>query len=534
VSDKFLFKAGDMWTTEILEAAWEEIEKIGKEELRLTWYKPQIEVISARQMLDAYSSNGLPIYYKHWSFGKDFISSEKQYKNGQMGLAYEIVINSDPCIAYLMEENSALMQVFVIAHASVGHSAVFKNNYLFIDNTDAGAIVEYLNFAKNYLKMCEEKYGADEVEAVLDACHSLSSYGINRYRKPKKLKPADEEARAMGRFDQKLKDYDPVWEKVGKKPKTIKDQKDPIEDGKLKEPQENILYFIEKNAPALPGWKREVIRITRKVAEYFSPQGPTKVLNEGFASFTHYYIMNRLYDKGFIDAGSMFEMLATHTNVLYQRSNSSFNPYRLGFEIFMDIKRMCEEPTDEDRIYFPRLCGTDWVGAVKFAMENFKDETFILQYLSPKVVRDLKLYVLHDAQMTDAHYTVTNVSSDRDFYAVREKLARMYSNENRTPDIQITHCDKTKSRTLVLRHFPVNDRPLEINAAKDVVGYISDLWEYPVRLFTHTVNIAESKFKDAYEYLEDVVIINYGKYGEPPDDMLSDEEMDMIQLNLSL
>ena len=170
-----LFKAGDDWTPELLDTIWEQIEIIAKEELKISYYKPQIEIVTARQMLDAYTSVGMPIYYRHWSFGKEFIQNEKAYKAGKMGLAYELVINSDPCIAYLMEENDALVQTLVMAHASVGHSAGLKNNYLITQYTDASSIIDYLNFAKMYLKKCEEMYGEEEVEAVLDACHALQS-----------------------------------------------------------------------------------------------------------------------------------------------------------------------------------------------------------------------------------------------------------------------------------------------------------------------------------------------------------------------
>ncbi|MDF5484419.1 SpoVR family protein, partial [Vibrio parahaemolyticus] len=101
-------------------------------------------------MMDAYSSIGMPINYNHWSFGKKFIQTEQNYKHGQMGLAYEIVINSDPCIAYLMEENTVTMQALVIAHACYGHNSFFKGNYLFQTWTDASSIIDYLLFAKKY------------------------------------------------------------------------------------------------------------------------------------------------------------------------------------------------------------------------------------------------------------------------------------------------------------------------------------------------------------------------------------------------
>ena len=118
--------------------------------------------------MDAYSSVGMPLGYPHWSFGKQFLTVENRYKRGQMGLAYEIVINSNPCIAYLMEENTMMMQVLVIAHASYGHNSFFKGNYLFKTWTNADAIVDYLVFAKNYIAKCENRYGITEVESCLE------------------------------------------------------------------------------------------------------------------------------------------------------------------------------------------------------------------------------------------------------------------------------------------------------------------------------------------------------------------------------
>src|SRR5207248_4370749 len=116
---------------EVLVNIHDACEEIARSELGLEIYPNQIEVITAEQMLDAYSSAGMPLFYKHWSFGKHFAYHEAFYRKGIMGLAYEIVINSSPCISYLMEENTATMQALVIAHAAFGHNHFFKNNYLF-------------------------------------------------------------------------------------------------------------------------------------------------------------------------------------------------------------------------------------------------------------------------------------------------------------------------------------------------------------------------------------------------------------------
>ena len=134
--------------------------------------------------MDAYASVGMPVNYRHWSYGKEFISTEKNYKRGHMGLAYEIVINSNPCISYLMEENTMAMQALVIAHAAYGHNSFFKGNYLFRMWTDASSIIDYLVYAKNYIAECEERHGIDAVEDLLDSCHALMNHGVDRYRRP--------------------------------------------------------------------------------------------------------------------------------------------------------------------------------------------------------------------------------------------------------------------------------------------------------------------------------------------------------------
>src|SRR5437016_12213469 len=146
-------------------------------------------------MLDAYSSVGMPLFYKHWSYGKHFAHEEASYRRGLKGLAYEIVINSSPCISYLMEENTSTMQTLVIAHAAFGHNHFFKNNYLFRQWTDAAGILDYLEFAKDYVSRAEESHGVEAVERVLDAAHSLMNHGVHRYARPPKLNLEEERRR---------------------------------------------------------------------------------------------------------------------------------------------------------------------------------------------------------------------------------------------------------------------------------------------------------------------------------------------------
>jgi hypothetical protein len=171
------------WTFELLDQYHAVIRSTASASA-LDTYPNQLEIITAEQMMDAYASVGMPVNYRHWSYGKEFIATEKNYRRGQMGLAYEIVINANPCISYLMEENTMAMQALVIAHAAYGHNSFFKGNYLFRMWTDASSIIDYLVYAKDYVAGCEERHGVDAVELLLDSCHALMNYGVDRYRRP--------------------------------------------------------------------------------------------------------------------------------------------------------------------------------------------------------------------------------------------------------------------------------------------------------------------------------------------------------------
>ena len=314
---------GPNWDFGSLRRVYEAVEKIAFGELGLDIYPVQIEVITSEQMLDAYSSVGLPLMYRHWSFGKRFAYHETLYRKGLQGLAYEIVINSNPVICYIMEENSMTMQTLVIAHAAFGHNHFFKNNYLFRQWTDADGILDYLSFARDYVSKCEERYGAEAVERVLDAAHALKEHGVNRYAHRSKPNLAEEQRRTEERRAHEEATYNDLWRTV---PQLGGDKDDPVVNEKQREqlrqqlglPEENLLYFIEKRAPRLEDWQRELIRIVRNVSQYFYPQKQLQLMNEGCATFCHYEIMNRLHDRGLITEGSMLEFLHSHSSVVFQ------------------------------------------------------------------------------------------------------------------------------------------------------------------------------------------------------------------------
>jgi stage V sporulation protein R len=442
----------------------------------------QLELISAEQMLDAYASVGMPVNYRHWSFGKQFIASEKNYRRGHMGLAYEIVINSDPCIAYLMEENTMPMQALVMAHACFGHNSFFKGNYLFRMWTDASSIVDYLVYAKAYISECEERHGIDAVEEVLDCCHALMHYGVDRYRRPQKISMVEEEIRRKDREAYLQQQVNDMWRTL---PKTAGKQSKKEHRRFPEEPQENILYFIEKNAPLLEPWQREIVRIVRKIAQYFYPQRQTQVMNEGWATFWHYTLLNDMYDQGLLSDGFLIEILSSHTNVVFQPpvthpGYSGINPYALGFNMFTDLRRICEKPTDEDRQWFPDIAGSDWRKTLDYAMRHFKDESFIGQYLSPHMMREFRLFSIVD-DSTQKELEVAAIHDDAGYRRVRESLSRQYDLGTREPNIQVWNVNLRGDRSLTLRHVRHNDRPLD-NGAEEVVKHVARLWGFRVRL----------------------------------------------------
>ncbi len=468
------------WTFKKLEQYQNEIARVA-EHYRLDTYTNQIEVITAEQMMDAYASVGMPIGYNHWTFGKKFIQTEQTYKRGQMGLAYEIVINSDPCISYLMEENSMAMQALVMAHACYGHNSFFKGNYLFKSWTDASSIIDYLLFAKKYIADCEHKHGIDDVEACLDACHALMNHGVDRYKRPQKISMEEELKRQKERETYLQSQVNMLW-------RTIPDHDKAHNKAKVTfptEPQENILYFVEKNAPLLKPWQRELVRIVRKVSQYFYPQKQTQVMNEGWACFWHYTILNHLYDEGLVTEKFMLEFLHNHTNVVAQPEYNSpyysgINPYALGFNMFIDIRRICEHPTAEDKAWFPEMAGSNWLDTVHFAMENFKDESFISQFLSPKLMRDFKLFHLHD-DSNNNYIEVGAIHNESGYKKIRRQLSEQYNLSNLEANIQITNADVTGDRSLTLRYIP--HQHVNLADSKDeVLKHLYSLWQFDVKL----------------------------------------------------
>jgi spore cortex formation protein SpoVR/YcgB (stage V sporulation) len=483
-----LFEGAD-WDFDLLMRIHDAIGEVAVGEMGLDVYPSQIEIITSEQMLDAYASIGMPLFYRHWSFGKRHAIEQTRYKRGMSSLAYELVINSDPCICYCMEENSATMQTLVLAHAAYGHNHFFKNNYLFREWTRADAMLDYLDFARRYVAACEERCGLEAVEDTLDAAHALMNQGVDRTPKARRgQSQTAREAREAARWREAEAQYDVLWRTLPTREAVEPaDPEGAREAESLGLPEENILYFLEKFAPRLEPWQRELIRIVRHLAQYFHPQRQTKVMNEGCATFAHYEILQRMHDKGLLTDGAMLEALHSHSSVVAQPGFDhpwfrGLNPYALGYAMMRDIKRICEAPDPEDRQWFPEIAGCgDALGVLKDAWANYRDESFITQYLSPRLIRELRLFACFD-EAEDPEVEVRAIHDEEGYRRIRRVLGRQYEAGAQDPEIEIVEARLRGNRHLVAEHRVRDGRRLAADGAQDVVEKLAFLWGYRVKL----------------------------------------------------
>ncbi len=482
-----LLYSGTDWDFDILRRSYDAIERIALDELKLDVYPNRIEVITSEQMLDVYTSHGMPLIYKHWSFGKRFVSHENAYRRGLMGLAYEVVINSSPCISYLMEENSATMQALVIAHAAFGHNHFFKSNRLFREWTEPSGILDYLEFARGYIARCEERHGVRAVERVLDAAHALQNQGVHRHSGARVMDLKAEQRRDRDRRDHEDRVFNDLWRTVpgSKAEKSLDNAAE--RRRRLGLPEENLLYFLEKNAPRLAPWEREIIRIVRLIAQYFYPQPQAKMMNEGCATWVHYRIMSRLHETGQIDDAAFLETIHSTTNVITQPGFDSgggpnFNPYALGYAIMTDIERVCTAPNDEDRAWFPDIAGNgDAIGTLKDSWSNYRDESFLQQFLSPAVMRQFRLFRLRD-DSEKPYLLVDAIHNPEGYRDIRRSVARSYDPSTYYVDIEIVDVDMTGDRCLRLQHRTTAGHLLDEKDARASLRQLADLWGYEVKL----------------------------------------------------
>lgn len=406
--------------------AWDEKICSIAEKHGLNWYPIEYESIDYFSMLGVLAFHGMPSHFSHWSYGKNFERTHRMYNAGMEGLPFEIIINSNPSIAYLMRENPLYLQILIMAHC-VGHSDFFKNNRTFAD-TRPDTIVGRSRAAKKRIQgyLEDPSIGIDSIEATIDACHAVQF----QVQRPGWRRRTREEVIEAYR-DRKKLDPD-VTE--------IDFNRNPIE------PDFDILGFISENGD-LPDWKRDVIEVCRDEGKYFWPQIQTKVMNEGWASYWHYTICHELD----LPPDLHVAVIKSHNQVIRPQIGG-INPYHLGFNLFQKIK----ERRGVEEMFLAR--------------EVHHDASFIRQYLTQEDCEDLNLFTYSRKNSGDV--TVDDVSDEDGWETVKNDLVRQVGGGS----IPILYVDVAKRNGSLMLGHEHDGRDLDVSEATAVLEHLETLW----------------------------------------------------------
>jgi stage V sporulation protein R len=427
----------------------EKIEKIAQDQ-GLDYYPQEFELVNYEDMLAYEAYIGMPSRYPHWSFGKSYEKLKTLYQYNLTGLPYEMVINSDPCLAYLMKDNTLLLQILTMAHV-YGHNDFFKNNRLFQAETAAKYTLEMFKSHARTIKdlVNDPGIGYEKVEKILDAAHALKLQ-TPRAIGAKRLSREELQQAMLTDYQQKLDRrsiLEPYTEPV---PPDL--SKIPLQ------PEEDLLYFILQYGK-LAEWEKAILEIVRQETRYFIPQIETKIMNEGWASFWHYEILKALD----LPAELYLEFIKRHNDVIAPAAGR-LNPYYLGFAIFQDLQQ---------------IYGREKIFEVR-AYE--RDESFFRRYLTQELCN--KLHLFEYGKQGD-EVVVANVPDEDGWQSIRNTLCR-FVGLGGVPLIRVVDLSGTDG-TLTLEHV-FDGRELEKTYAEQTLKYAAGLWKRKVVLKTRFNN----------------------------------------------
>jgi len=405
------------------------------EEIGLDCYPQEFEICDQNDMLGYMAYTGLPSHYPHWSFGKAFERQKTLYKLGISGLPYEMVINSDPCLAYLMKDNTLLVLEEFKSHA---------------------------DRIRSYIE--DPSIGLSAVEEILDAAHAIK-FQCHRNLKVKKLSLKHQRESAIMQAQLKYKNFDLLKKRAAYEAPDL--HKIPLE------PEEGILFFIRDYNPLLEDWQRDLLTIVAEENQYFLPQIETKIMNEGWASYWHYHILNRLN----LPQGLHFEFLKRHNQVICPHVGG-LNPYHMGFKIFENIFQRWEKPTPQDQEE-PGMNGGEGLKKILQVRESDRDQSFLRQYLTKDLMQELDLFQ-HEQQGSDR--VISKISDEKGWKQVRETLIANVG-MNRVPSIQIIDTNYEGQQKLLLRH-QFDGRELDLGYTQHTLRHLCKLWQHPLVLET--------------------------------------------------
>jgi len=423
------------WTESDLLYWDEKIMRIA-EDLGLDWHPIDYEIIDYQEMLGAMTYTGLPTHYRHWSYGKEYERTHTLYNLGQTGLPYEMIINSNPSIAYLMKENALHIHILTMAHC-IGHSDFFKKNRMF-NETNPDNIIDSFKSASKYVRQLIEdpSIGIDKVEEILDAAHSIK-YQVPRFPGIK-YKTRDQLMATEKRKMTEDSTYLPNLSKI------------PLE------PEYNLLHFIAENSKYLEEWQRNLILIVEESSKYFIPQALTKIMNEGWACTIHHKIVNELN----LPDSLHLPFIKLHNQVVRPHLGQ-LNPYHLGFKLF-------EKIIEED--------GFDEAMIVR---EVHNDISFLRFYIDEEFMRTQN-YFSYSFKKKEKSITIDEVSDHEGWEAVRDEMIQN-AGLNRVPIVFVDEVEKDNTLCLVHEH---DGRDLSLPYARKVYDYIKTLWGDEVRLIS--------------------------------------------------
>ncbi|WP_458106304.1 SpoVR family protein [Bacillus sp. PK5-004] len=446
----------------LLQRAIDEITEIA-EGFGLDFYPMRYEICPA-EIIYTFGAYGMPTRFSHWSFGKQFHKMKLHYDLG-LSKIYELVINSNPCYAFLLDNNTLVQNKLIVAHV-LAHCDFFKNNCRF-QNTKRD-MVESMSAAAERIKEYEHIHGTKEVESFLDAVLAIQEH-IDPSLVRSKLSWNMDDEESEDDKPKRQTPYDDLWgmdePKTREKKKTVK-QFPP-------KPEKDLLLFIEAHSRELEPWQRDVLTMLREEMLYFWPQLETKIMNEGWASYWHQRIMRELD----LDSSESIEFAKLNAGVV-QPSKTGINPYYLGLKIFEDIEERYNNPCEE----LKKAGVTEGSGRSKMfeVREIESDISFIRNYLTKDLVMREDLYLF---QKQGRDYKVI----DKEWKAVRDQLVSMRVNGG-FPYLTVIDGDYLKNNELYIKHW-YEGIELDLKYLEKVLPYLYQLWGRSV----HIESVLEEK-----------------------------------------
>jgi stage V sporulation protein R len=463
-----------------LEAERKRICQIAKD-CGLDCFETVFELINYDQISQIASYGGFPVRYPHWKFGMEYEQLSKSYEYG-LSKIYEMVINTDPCYAYLMEGNSMMDQKLVMAHV-YGHCDFFKNNVWF-SKTNRKMMDQMANHATR-IKRYIDLYGYEEVEIFIDTCLSLENL-IDRHSILNGPQKVTEELAKPAKDDFLFKVEKSYMRNYINPPSYVADQKQKQDEKNSNKtifpsaPVRDVLSFLIHYAP-LKDWQQDILTIVRDESYYFAPQGMTKTLNEGWASYWHSHMMTRfiLNDSEIIDfadhhAGTMFMQMG------------GYNPYKVGIELFRDIEERwnkgrfgrqwdeCDDVRERKNWNKNTNLGRDKIFEIR---KIYNDVTFIDEFFTEDFCVRNKMFVYKMNKETGRFEVDT-----RDFKAIKAQLLFQMTNFGQ-PIIKIENANFENRGELLLQHTH-EGLDLQPNYMDATMKNLFKLWKRPVNLVT--------------------------------------------------